>query len=118
MIRFVRLCIIFALDITYAPFLKADRLSCPIFYVFRAFFFNIRLFHMFPPENSQALFYVFSALSEGLLHLPFFRIALFFPAFLFAFSSFPRIQTRTNHILKFFYKRIPPREIQRAKFFL
>lgn len=98
MIRFVRLCIIFALDITYAPFLKADRLSCPIFYVFRAFFFNIRLFHMFPPENSQALFYVFSALSEGLLHLPFFRIALFFPAFLFPFSSFPAFRLG-NHAL-------------------
>lgn len=96
MIRFVRLCIILALDITYALFLKADRLSCPVFYVFRAFSFNIRLFYMFPPENSQALFYVFSALSEGLLHLPFFRIALFFPAFLFPFSSFPRIQTRKS----------------------
>lgn len=98
MIRFVRLCIIFALDITYAPFLKADRLSCPIFYVFRAFFFNIRLFHMFPPENFQALFYVFSALSEGLLHLPFFRIALFSPHSSFLSAPFPAFRLG-NHAL-------------------
>lgn len=79
MIRFVRLCIIFALDITYAPFLKADRLSCPIFYVFRAFFFNIRLFHMFPPENSQALFLRFFGAFRRTPSSPFFSDRTIFP---------------------------------------
>lgn len=98
MIRFVRLCIIFALDITYAPFLKADRLSCPIFYVFRAFFFNIRLFHMFPPENSQALFYVFSALPKDSFISLFFGSHYFSPHSSFLSAPFPAFRLG-NHAL-------------------
>lgn len=98
MIRFVRLCIIFALDITYAPFLKADRLSCPIFYVFRAFFFNIAYFICFRLKTLRRFSTFFRRFPKDSFISLFFGSHYFSPHSSFLSAPFPAFRLG-NHAL-------------------